>query len=81
MIKKIVFLVFLFLAACGSSPKELFETAELELLQTNYPHASMLYREIIDKHPDSEFAGSARRRLTEIQDLLEKQQRPQAPGK
>ena len=52
---------------CGSSPKELYETAELEMLQTNYPHATKLYQEIIDKHPKSEFAATAKVRLKEIQ--------------
>lgn len=65
--KKIIVLFFLLLAACGPSPKELHETAELELLQANYPHALTLYQEIIEKHPDSEFAENARRRLAEIE--------------
>ncbi|MFH1215464.1 MAG: hypothetical protein V1706_03080 [Pseudomonadota bacterium] len=66
MKKKIICILFLFLTACGASPEELFETAELELLQTNYPHAALLYQEIIDKHSDSEFVETARRRLAEI---------------
>jgi len=45
----------------------LFETAELEMLQTNYPHATKLYLEIVEKHPDSKFAESARKRLEELQ--------------
>lgn len=64
--KKIILLFFLFLTACGTGPEELFETAEFELLQTNYPHATKLYQEIIDKHPDSDFAATARLRLVEI---------------
>ena len=58
---------FLLLVACGPSPKELFETAEFELLQTNYPHATKLYQEIVDKHPDSELVAKARARLKEIE--------------
>ena len=64
--KRLFCLLFLLLAACGSSPEELFQTAELELLQTNYPHATQLYEEIIAKHPNSEFAATARIRLEEI---------------
>ncbi len=65
-VKRILFFLIFILAACGSGPEELFETAEFELLQTNYPHASQLYQEIITKHPDSEFAATARQRLAEI---------------
>ena len=64
--KKLLCCLFLLLASCGSSPEELFQTAELELLQTNYPHATQLYQEIIDKHPNSDFAATARIRLKEI---------------
>ena len=62
----IVFLLQLTLTSCGDSPKQLFETAEFEVLQTNYPHATKLYQEIIDKHPDSDFVGKSRERLQEI---------------
>ena len=64
--KKIFCLIFLLLIACGPGPQELFETAEFELLQTNYPHATQLYQEIIAKHPDSELVEKARARLIEI---------------
>jgi len=65
--KRLFCLVFLLIVSCGQSPEQLFETAELEVLQTNYPHATKLYREILEKHPDSKFAGMARKRLKEIQ--------------
>ena len=71
--KKIICLIFLFLAACGSSPEELYETAELELLQTNYPHATQLYTEILEKHPNSKYADTARKRLAEIKMKLEEE--------
>ena len=64
--KKIFCFIFLLLISCGSGPDELFETAELELLQTNYPHATQLYQEIIENHPDSPHAATARQRLEEI---------------
>ena len=62
----ILLLMQLTLTSCGDSPKQLFETAELEMLQTNYPHATKLYQEIIDKHPSSDFAKKSRERLEEI---------------
>ena len=51
----------------GNNAKELFETAQLEELQNNRDHAIKLYREIIEKDPESEYAGQARKRL----DVLE----------
>ncbi len=47
----------------GNSAGELFETAEFEELQKNNTHAAELYREILEKHPDSHYAGKARERL------------------
>lgn len=70
MKKAICILLLLLLAACGSGPEQLFETAELELLQTNYPHATKLYTEIIEKYPDSTQAKTARQRLAEIEARL-----------
>ena len=68
--KKIFYFVLLLLqltlASCGDSPKQLFETAEFEMLQTNYSHAEKLYQEIVDKHPNSEFVEKSRERLEEI---------------
>lgn len=62
----VLLLVQLTLASCGESPKQLFETAELEMLQTNYPHATKLYQKIIDKHPNSDFVEKSRKRLEEL---------------
>lgn len=68
--KKIFYLALLslqlFLSSCGDRPKQLFETAEFEMIQTNYPHASQLYQEIIEKHPNSKFVVESRKRLDEI---------------
>ena len=65
--KRLFCLIFLFIVSCGQSPEQLFETAEFEMLQTNYPHATELYQEILEKHPNSEFAESARKRIRELQ--------------
>ena len=54
----------------GNNAGELFETAEFEELQKNPTHAAELYKEILKKHPDSEYARKARERLK----VLEKAQ-------
>jgi hypothetical protein len=65
----LVMVTGLSIAGCsGNDAKELFETAQLEELQNNHDHAIKLYREIIEKDPESEYAGKARKRL----DALEK---------
>lgn len=52
------------IAGCsGNNAKELFETAQLEELQKNRDHAIKLYREIIEKDSEGEYAGKARKRL------------------
>ncbi len=68
--KKIFYLVLLALqltlTSCGESPNQLFETAELEMIQSNYPNATKLYQEIIEKHPSSKLAAKSMERLEEI---------------
>ena len=60
----LVMIAGLSIAGCsGNNAKELFETAQLEELQNNRDHAIKLYREIIEKDPESEYAGKARKRL------------------
>jgi len=51
------------LMGCGEDPKQLFETARFEEQQQNRAHAQELYEQIIQQHPDSEFAAKARERL------------------
>ena len=66
--KKLI-IIFLVLAALttagcsGNNAKELLETAQLEELQNNHEHARKLYRQIIEKHPESKYAEKARERL------------------
>jgi TolA-binding protein len=56
-------LVAALVVACGGGAKELLDTAEFEELQRNTTHARELYREIVQKHPDSPEAAKARERL------------------
>ncbi len=64
----VVMIAALSIAGCsGSNAKELFETAQLEELQNNRDHAIKLYREIIEKDPESEYAGKARKRLDALE--------------
>lgn len=64
----LVMIAGLLIAGCsGNNAKELFETAQLEELQNNRDHAIKLYREIIEKNPESEYAGKARKRLDALE--------------
>lgn len=45
---------------------ELLETARLEEVQRNLPHARKLYREIVVKYPGTAEAEEAQRRLAEL---------------
>jgi len=68
LIAVIVAAGLLFISACsGKKAEETFETAKLEELQKNYPHARELYREIIEKYPKSEYAAKAAERLKELE--------------
>jgi outer membrane protein assembly factor BamD (BamD/ComL family) len=55
------------IAGCsGDNAKELFETAQLEELQKNHEHPTKLYRDILEKHPESEYAAKASDRLERL---------------
>ena len=56
------------LSSCSRNrAEELYDTAQLEELQNNKDHAKELYQEIVEKHPDSEYARTARDRLCEME--------------
>ncbi len=60
-------LCVLALGACtGSKAEELFETAQFEERQNNREHAAQLYEQILKDYPDSEPAGKARERLSQL---------------
>jgi TolA-binding protein len=63
----LVLCLALVLAGCGDRAKELYETAQFEEKQTNAEHAGKLYREIIEKYPDSPYAAQAKARLAELE--------------
>ena len=56
-----------FAGCTGNKAAELFETARFEEVQNNKEHAKKLYAEIIEKHPESDYAKKARERLSELE--------------
>jgi outer membrane protein assembly factor BamD (BamD/ComL family) len=70
MKKILVVMALLFaLTACSNQAAELYETAKFEERQNNEEHAMKLYKEIIEKYPESMQAKEAAERLVEIQAL------------
>jgi outer membrane protein assembly factor BamD (BamD/ComL family) len=59
--------LLLLLVGCGDIAKDLFDTAQLEEKQNNRPHATKLYRQIVEEHPDSPYANQAKTRLAELE--------------
>jgi TolA-binding protein len=51
------------LLGCGSGPKELLETAQLEEVQNNPTHARELYEELVHRYPESPEARTAGERV------------------
>ncbi len=51
---------------CGDDPKQMFETAQFEELQSNHSHARELYERIIQADPDTDLAKKARERLAAL---------------
>jgi len=66
MIRRLLLCGLLLLTACSDPAKEKFETARFEEQQFNRVHAVELYREVVARYPDSEYARQAARRLAEL---------------
>ena len=47
---------------------ELYDTAQFEEKQTNFEHATHLYREILVDYPETSWADEARERLEAIEE-------------
>jgi outer membrane protein assembly factor BamD (BamD/ComL family) len=67
--RRLIFVACLWsvLFGCGDKAKELYDTAQFEEKQFNKPHAAKLYREIIEKYPDSPYAGQAKSRIADLE--------------
>jgi hypothetical protein len=50
--------LILLILGCGDKAKDLYDTAQLEEKQNNKPHATKLYRQIVEEYPDSPFSGA-----------------------
>jgi hypothetical protein len=49
--------LLLLLVGCGDKAKDLYDTAQLEEKQNNKPHATKLYRQIVEEYPGSSYAN------------------------
>jgi TolA-binding protein len=58
-----IMFLFLFLIACSDKAAEMYDLAKFEELQNNPEHATQIYKEIIEKYPDSPQARDANARL------------------
>jgi outer membrane protein assembly factor BamD (BamD/ComL family) len=55
------------IVVCGDKAKDLYDTAQLEEKQNKRPHATKLYRQIVEEYPDSPYTNQAKTRLAELE--------------
>jgi hypothetical protein len=67
MVRLLAACLLLLLVGCGDKAKDLYDTAQLEEKQFNKPHATKLYRQIVEEHPGSPYANQAKTRLAELE--------------
>jgi outer membrane protein assembly factor BamD (BamD/ComL family) len=53
--------------AAVDKAKDLYDTAQLEEKQNNKPHATKLYRQMVEEYPNSPYANQAKTRLAELE--------------
>jgi outer membrane protein assembly factor BamD (BamD/ComL family) len=63
----LLILAFVLPGCSGNRAAELYETAGFEELQNNTEHALKLYREIVEKYPNSQYAKRAEERISVIE--------------
>jgi outer membrane protein assembly factor BamD (BamD/ComL family) len=59
--------LLLLFVGCGDKAKDLYDTAQFEEKQFNKPHATKLYRQIVEDYPNSPYANQAKTRLAELE--------------
>lgn len=59
-------LLLMFLIACSDRAAELYDLAKFEELQNNREHAVQIYKEIVEKYPDSPQAKDASKRIDSL---------------
>jgi len=59
--------LLLLIVGCGDKAKDIYDTAQLEEKQNNRPHATKLYRQVVEEYPDSPYANQAKSRLAELE--------------
>ena len=64
IVKTVAVLILMAVAmGCSQGAEALYDSARLEERQNNTEHARQLYLEVVERHPDTEYARLARERL------------------
>jgi len=52
---------------CCDKVKNLYDTAQLEEKQSNKPHTTKLYQQMVEEYPNSPYANQVKTRLAELE--------------